>query len=113
MPIPRLTVSAKPRKSGGFWLSPTPQGVPVVTAGLQTHEPAEVRNEKRRLEDHVLRHDEPESGSRLATVCARATPCASPGLKSCEGRWADLYLVSDEAIFTTAQCHVVDGGWSN
>jgi hypothetical protein len=24
-----------------------------------------------------------------------------------------LYLASGEAIFTTGQCHVIDGGWSN
>ncbi|HVN43190.1 MAG TPA: SDR family oxidoreductase, partial [Steroidobacteraceae bacterium] len=28
---------------------------------------------------------------------------------------ADLavYLASDEASFTTGQCHLIDGGWSN
>jgi 2-keto-3-deoxy-L-fuconate dehydrogenase len=24
-----------------------------------------------------------------------------------------LYLASDEAAFTTGQCHIIDGGWTN
>lgn len=24
-----------------------------------------------------------------------------------------LYLASDESAFTTGQCHIIDGGWSN
>ena len=70
-------MSPTPSKSGGFWLSPTPQGVPVVTTS---------------------------PGCRLMNLLRyeRETPAALA-----------LYLASDEAIFTAAQCHVVDGGWSN
>jgi len=51
----------------------------------------------------------PRDAFRIARFELVRGPLGTPG----EIAALALYLASDEAIFTTRQCHVVDGGCSN
>jgi len=51
----------------------------------------------------------PRDAFRIARFEFVRGPLGTPG----EIAALALYLASDEAIFTTGQCHVVDGGCSN